>query len=263
MQMKRRVALNGNQLDEVDSRIVISAVEPGDGRENISAADTAGGFGQRITGRHRSTLDVIVRFRILEHGRSTDGMAAREAVLEKVNAWAAGGGTLTVGYKTGRRLNVVLAQVPGPGSMWDYTKEFQLTFRAYAIPYWEDASQSAAEIAAGGSNILIRGSAEAQVNAQLTNAGSGAISEATISIGGVIMSFESLGLAAGEVLVIDHTEDGLLRIRINNDGTYRSAMAKRTAGSADDFLIGPGTKNCYCSTDGDAALGLTWRNRYL
>ena len=96
MKLTRRVALNGKQLDTVDDRIVISSVEPGDGRENITAVDAASGYGQRVTGNRRSTLDMVVKFRIQEHGRNKDGLQSRAEVLEKVNAWAAAGGVLTV-----------------------------------------------------------------------------------------------------------------------------------------------------------------------
>lgn len=263
MQMARRVALDGLHLDDADARIVISAVEPGEARENISAAETAGGFGQRIESRHRSTMDIVVRFKIMQNGRSAAGMQVRSEVLEKANAWARNGGLLTTNFKPGKGIRVVLAQPAAEGSLWAFDKEFQLTFRAYGIPYWEDTSKTAAEVDSEGSNILFRGSAEAQVDAEMENTGSGTIDEAMISIGGVVMSFDDLGLEAGEALVIDHTDDGLLRIRINNEGTYRSAMAKRTPESADDFLIAPGLRNCYYSADGDASLALTWRNRYL
>ena len=77
MILKRRVALNGVWLDEVDSRIAVSSVEPGDGRENISAVDAAAGYGSRITGERRQTVDMTVKFRIHEKGRSEAGMQAR------------------------------------------------------------------------------------------------------------------------------------------------------------------------------------------
>ena len=63
-------------------------------------------------------------------------MAGREAVLEAVNSWAASGGTLTLSHKPGRRLAVVLAQAPGMGNAWEWTNEFSLVFRSYAIPFW-------------------------------------------------------------------------------------------------------------------------------
>ena len=140
MILTRRAALNGVWLDEIDSRIVISGIEPGDGKENITAVDSAAGYGQRITARWRQTMDIVIRFRMLEHGKDVTGLTERALLLERVNTWAANGGYLTLNYKPNRRVNVILAQPPGEGSLWDYTKEFQLTFRAFEAPYWEEES---------------------------------------------------------------------------------------------------------------------------
>lgn len=265
MTLSRRVALNNVQLDEVDSRIVISGVEPGDGRENIAAVDAAAGFGQRITGMRRQSVDMVVRFRIHERGRTAAGQQTRSEVLEKVNAWAAPGGVLTVNYKPGRRLNVVLAQAPGEGSLWDYTKEFQMTFRAYAIPYWEDSTQSSKQVGTDESEettITTGGSAQTQIGFTMLNTSGSTINTASISAGGKTMSFSSLGLANGETLTIDHTDDGLVRIRIlGTGGAYRSAMAARSG--ANDFLIDAGTRTVSYTAGGACTVTAVWRARYL
>ena len=265
MILSRRVALNNVQLDEVDSRIVISSVEPGDGKENFTAVDAAAGFGQRITGYRRQTVDMVVRFRIHERGKTTSAQQERAEVLEKVNAWAAPGGVLTVNYKPGRRLNVVLVQAPGEGSLWDYTKEFQMTFRAYAIPYWEDSTQSSKQIGtddAEETTITTGGSAPAQIGFTMLNTSGSAINTASISAGGQTMNFTDLGLANGETLTIDHTDDGLVRIRIlGSGGSYRSAMAVRSG--ANDFRIDAGTRTVSYTAGGACTVTAIWRARYL
>lgn len=265
MILKRRVALNGVWLDQVDSRIVISSVEPADGKDNISAVDAAAGYGQRITGNRRSTVDMVVKFRILEHGHSGSGQQARAEVLEKINAWAAAGGELTVDYKPGRRLNVILAQAPGEGSLWDYTKEFTITFRAYAIPYWEDAVASGTSFNAaagtGSRSIIIEGSAKTQCDVSVANTSGQTMNTCSLSVGGQGMSFTGLGLASGETLVIDHV-DGLVRIRIRGTGgAYRSAMAMRTG--ADDYMVAPGTVTCGYTLEKAGRITVGWRARYL
>ena len=42
MILRRRVALNGQQLDELDDRIVISGIEDRNGTEQITAQDMIG-----------------------------------------------------------------------------------------------------------------------------------------------------------------------------------------------------------------------------
>ena len=267
MKLTRRVALNGKQLDNVDDRIVISSVEPGDGRENITAVDAASGYGQRVTGNRRSTLDMVVKFRIQEHGRNKDGLQSRAEVLEKVNAWAAAGGVLTVNYKPERRLNVILAQAPGEGSLWDYTKEYTMTFRAYAIPYWEQENAQSVVIggsaSSGSGTAAIDGSAKTQCNAELYNNSGKEINTAEVIIGSHKMSFAGLTLAGGESLVIDHSS-GLVRIRIRGtNGKYRSAMAMRSTSSANDFMVSPGNNSCSFTAQRACRLTVSWRARYL
>ena len=268
MILKRRVALNGVWLDEVDSRICISAVEPADGRENITAVDAASGYGQRVTGMRRQTVDMVVRFRIHEKGRSESGMQARSEVLEAVNAWAAGGGYMTVNYKPDRRLFVRLVQAPGEGSLWDFSKEFTITFRAYGIPYWEQ--ETAKVVTFGGSSssgsgaMQVDGSVETQANVELLNTSGMAIANATVTVDGKTMSFTGLGLAANETLVIDHTDEGLVRIRIRSaGGSYRSAMAIRSSSSADDFRTKPGNRTASYSAQRACRMTVGWRARYL
>ena len=268
MQLNRRVALNGIWLDELDYRIVISGVEPSDGKENISAVDAAAGFGQRITSNRRSTLDIVVRFRLLERGRTPEGMQARAELLEKVNTWAAGGGWLTVNYKPDRRLRVILAQAPGEGGMWDFSKEFTLTFRAYGIPYWEKetpVSQTTAGNYMSGSGVLsVEGSAKTQANVELRNMSGMNVASASMTIAGKTMTFSGLGLGANETLVVDHSDDGLVRIRIRTaGGSYRSAMALRSADSADDYVISPGQSSFSYTSQRSCRMTVSWRARFL
>ena len=266
MILNRRVALNGAWLDEVDPRIVISAVEPSDGRENISATDTAAGFGQRVTSNRRTSLDLVIRFMMLERGRSVDGLTERSALLEKINAWAAPGGVLTVNYKPNRRLNVILVQAPGEGSLWDFSKEFSMTFRAYTIPYWEDETENTSVFGGGSTSdsasIAVGGSAATQFNVELANKSGKTINNATVTVNGNKMSFTSLGMEGGETLVIDHRSDAILRIRIRNaGGTHRNAMSKRTG--ANDMTAKPGAVSCSYYADRACEMKVSWRSRYV
>jgi len=267
MILQRRVALNGIWMDELDDRIVISGIEPGSGKENITATDSAAGYGQRVTGNRRSTLDLVVRFKFMLRSKTEELMAERSQLLEKVNAWAAAGGVLTVNYKPNRQLNVILVQAPGEGSLWDYTKEFSLTFRAYDIPYWEDEEANTAVI--GGSTqtdegaCTIEGSANTQADVILENMSGANIKGCTVSVGGKTMAFSQATLAANEALVIDHV-NGLVRIRIRSaGGTYTSAMALRESSSADDFMVSPGACALSYSAQRACRMTVSWRNRYL
>lgn len=267
MKLQRRVRLGDIWLDEVDDRIVINGIEPEDGRENITAVETATGFGSRITKKKRNNLGLVVRFKILEHGRSANGMAERSQVIEKINAWASPCGILRVNYKPGRRLNVDTVQCPGEGSLWDYSKEFTMTFRAYKIPYWEDSTATSETI--GGNvnkkskSITVEGSAETQFNVELANKSGAKIDKVKeLYIGDNKMSFSSgIALMGNETLVVDH-KDGLVRIRIRDSGgSYRNIMKYRTG--ANDFTAKPGTVTCGYEADRACLMTVTWRSRYV
>lgn len=266
MQMARRAALNGVWLDEVDSRIVISGIEPADGKENITAVDAAAGYGQRITGWRRSTLDLVVKFRLLEHGRSADGMTERSQLLEKINAWAANamdGAWLTVNYKPNRRLWVVLAQPPGEGSLWDYTKEFQVIFRAYVVPFWEDEieiSSSSGISSSGNMTITVPGNAKTEAKVIVTNKSGMTIPNVSVTVAGQTMSFEGINLGGNQALVIDHVQTGrlyYLRARIGNT----SVLAKRTG--ANGFTVNPGENGISFSATRAVQVTVGVRGRYL
>ena len=265
MILKRRVALNGKQLDSIDKRIVISGVEPGNGKENFSATNSANGFGSRVTSQYRTMLDIVVKFMLLERGRSVTGMTERSKLLEQVNEWAANGGVLTVNYKPKRRLNVILVQAPGEGSLWDFSKEFSLTFRAYDIPYWEDEDANIKSFGgtspSGSSSIGVEGSVKTQCDVEVRNVSGMTINRVAATVDGNQMSFTNLALAANETLVIDH-DKGLVRIRIRNtSGGYRNAMAKRTG--ANDMTARPGTRSCSYSCERACSMTVRWRSRYL
>lgn len=264
----RRVALDGAELDQANSAIVIHSVETGDGKENFSAVSMASGSGQRVTNHHRDTMDIIVRFAILIR---KNNLAGRAAALEAANAWAArakDGAWLTVNYKTNRRAWVKLVQAPGEGSLWDYTKDFQITFRAYSVPYWQETEASSTvtiEAAASGTGLItLQGSADTVADVTMTNEGSGTVNNCSVVVDGNEMEFESLGLAVGESLVIDHADDGLLRIRIlDTNEDYRDVMDKRTPESSDDLYCRTGLRYISFTADYACSMTLECKGRFL
>ena len=261
MILAHRAALNGTQLDSLDSRINIKAIEEGAGKESISAVSTAGGAGQRITGRHRETLDVVVKFSITEMA----DLQARETVLEAVNKWAAGGGVLTVNYKSGRELKVVCVQCPGAGDAYEWTTVYAITFRAYGVPYWtESTATSGTDSGTSGSvSLTVNGSAETVAEISFKNTSGSTVDTFTVTAGSSVIAFTSLGLANNETLEIDH--DGkLIRIRIKGTGgTYRSAMAKRTAASADDLYLTPGSRTVSYTAGGAGSFTASVKGRFM
>ena len=264
----RRVALDGNQLDQANSAVVIQSIEAGEGKENFSAVSLAGGYGQRVTGHHRDTVDIVVRFALKIRHTS---LSSRASALEDVNTWAAravNGAWLTVNYKTNRRIWVKLVQAPGEGSLWDYTKEFQITFRAYGVPYWEEIeTENTASLSAGTlktGTISVTGNADTVADVTFENESENTVNACTITVDGNSFNFDSLGLAAGETLVISHENDGILKIRIlETDEDYRDAMSKRLPTSADDLRCRTGTRNISFTSDYSCSMDVSCKGRFL
>lgn len=260
MILKRRVALGGVQLDELDERIVISGIDEAAGRDSITAVGNSFGCGQRITGQKRDTLDVTVKF--MMKIRNND-MAAREELLEKINGWAAEGGWLTVGHRPDRRLNVVLAQAPGAGDMFNWANEFTMVFRAYSLPYWQDSQTTAAVSKSANSgtvSIDVPGNVKTVADVKIENMSGQAINNITVNVDGNEMAFRGLNLGGTASLVIDHVmKAGLFYFRARIGST--SVLAKRTG--ANDFYARPGTRTITFSADRAVKLTASVRGRYL
>lgn len=248
MQLAHRVALNGNQLDAVDSSIIIKGVEEGAGKEQIMAVSRGASGGQRITGRRRETLDIVVKFSILV---DESNMQLRETVLEKVVKWASGGGILTVNYRPGRQVRVVCAQAPGPGDMWQWTNVYSITFRAYGVPYWTEPTGTV--LTASNTNDTsvssdsIGGSCETVAEFTFTNLNSSTCTWVQVIGPKGSVKLNQIALAQNETIHFDHDADGLQRIWIMNAAgdEARSAMGTRVADvniiSADELYVDPGS----------------------
>ena len=242
MQMQHRVALDGVWLDEVDSRIIIQKIETSDGKESINITSLAGSSGSRVSSPpHRDSLDILVKFAIRVKKKE---MAEREMILEKVNAWAFAGGWLTVNYKSNRRIRVFRAQAAGAGDPWEWTKQYQIVFRACGVPYWQEdqpETLSRANVSDETFQFGQSGSENGVLDVSFQNTSGSTINTFSLSTNDSSMEFSALGLANNEMLVIDHDDNGKrcnLRIRIKSTaGVYRSALGKRTNGSSDDRTI--------------------------
>lgn len=264
MILHRRVALDGVQLDQVDNRIIIQGIEPAAGKDQLTTISLAGGAGSRVTSEHRDSLDIAVRFTINEKSYRPQ---ARAEVFEKVMKWAANGGWLTVNYKPDRRIRVIAAQLPAEGDLHKRS-EFVITFRAYGVPYWQQAEASSLRLNGVSSvsrSFGVDGSRQTVMDITFKNTSGSTCNTLTITCGGSSLSFSDLGLAHNETLVIDHNDTGrqcLQRIRIlNAAGTsYRSAMSKRSG--SDDLFVNPGVNNVVLSAQRSGTLLISCAGRF-
>lgn len=242
MILRRRAALNGEQLDQVDSRILIQGIETQAARNQFSTQSIGGGCGSRVTGQKRDWLDVIIRFTINEKSYHPQ---ERVDVLEAANSWAAKGGWLTVSYKPDRRLRVFMAQPAAEGDAASRST-YAITLRACGVPYW--LQQNATVLYRQGVNdvqltMANPGNAESEVEFQFHNTSGQTVNILSVNTGESVMTFSGLGLQSGETLTVTHADTGKADvdvIEITGDGTRRSGRAKRTTGSNTRLKVSPG-----------------------
>lgn len=264
MQLRRRVQLGDAQLDELDSRILVTGVEEEAARLSYSAVSRFGAPGQRVTSMHRDTLDVTVKFALRI---KKNDLVARSELFEKVAGWAMGGGWLRLNYRPNRRLRVVCVTLPAAGDQVAWETEYEITFRAYGVPYWQQVTPVTLTVNSTKSmsrSMEIPGTADSVLNLEFENISGMEINTLSVGTEENSFSFKSLGLKAGETLVINHTAEGLLRIRIRTAaGSTRSALAKRTEDSADDLTVSPGTATVTLTAQRAGKVTLSCYGRYV
>lgn len=257
MILSKRVALEGVQLDELHEAIVIRSINPGVPHENITAVNRMGGSGQRVTGSHFETLDVIVTYAINVSKRD---MALRRQIFEMVNAWAARRGWLTVNWMPNRKMYVDKVLFPSGGDMWEWTNEYQLTFRSYNVPFWQDIepAQAVSGITNNGSlSLTVPGMITTTMDAYFENKSGMTINNFRITAGGNEIRLSSLGLGGTETLAVNHGGDGLLQIKIGS----RSVYHKYTG--SDDLYVNPGAVGIAFSAERAGMLTARAWGRYV
>ena len=263
MILSRRVELEGEQLDELDERIVITGIDEAAGKDNITAVASAGGDGQRITQKRRDSLDITVKFRLLIH---KDDLQARSVLLEDINGWAVNGGWLKIGYRKRRRIMVTLAQAAAPADLWQWTNEFSIVFRAYSQPYWESTILTevvSESISDGNMFIEVPGRIQTPLMFKAKNISGQTINSISVTVDGKKISLSELGLQADKSLTFDYLQTDRLYVPQARIGTTQVRKAL-TSDSVDEIMLQPGsTTRVYVKTSRAVQMTLWCRGRYL
>lgn len=257
MILSRRVALGGQQLDEIHEAIVIRSIDPGVTHETINAVTRMGGSGQRVTGEHWDTLEVNVTYAINVPKRQ---MALRREIFDAVNAWAMQKGWLTVNWLANRRFYVDKVILPGSGDMWEWLNEYTITFRAYKVPFWQDETPNtvASGVQSSGMvRIQVNGNVKSVLDASFRNRSGMTINNFSIETGGNRIQLSNIGLGGSSTIEIHHGTDGLLKILANGSSAY----SKYTG--ADDLYVNPGNAAVSFSADRAGVLTVNSYGRYV
>lgn len=255
--MKTRVmaSLNGISMNDIDSSIVIQKVTEAAPNWNVNAGSRGTLIGQRVTATEKRYREVQVAFAV----KIVRELVTREEVLQKVSAWACGGGALTLSYRPGQQLRVMCAALPAVSGIDAWAEQYTVTFRAYEKPFWENDTESEAH--ATGNNVTMKlemfgaANADSLMSIKAKNTSGSTCNTLQVTVNGETFKMASLGLANGETFVMDYDERLIQRIRImSSGGVYRSVLNKRTVDSADDLKVEP-TTNTVTATAGTS---LAW-----
>lgn len=150
------------------------------------------------------------------------------------------------------------AVLPSAGDLWDWTNEYTITFRAYGVPFWQEITPTALEVAKitkGSKTLEVGGTLRTVADVTAANISGKTINNLTITVGASTFRFEKLGLGGTETLTIRHGNDGRLQIRAGTSASTRSVFSLRTADSSDDLYVEPGKATV--TIDSQRALKLT------
>lgn len=270
MRTKNRVRLGNDQLDEIGATdeypgdVVIQKVECKAAKTSLTATSRLGP-GQRLTQRHRDYQEVLVTFTIrLKKNRFKE----RSLLFEQIGAWATEGQWLRISAKPSRRLYIDYIEMPDEGNDRDFAQEYKMTLRAYSIPYWMEndaTSKTVNKKASGSMTCEVSGNTETVMGVTLKNVSGKSISNVSVTAGKSTIAFTGLDFQKNDELTIDHTAEGLIRLRIHRaTGTpaYVTVMSKRTPASSDDLYVSPGDVTVSWKADRACNVTATWRGRF-
>lgn len=260
MKLSRRVALDGIQLDEVDASVVIQGADPGTPRESISAVSVWGGSGQRITGEHFDVLEASVTYAI---NKPKESMADRRTVFDKVNKWAKKG-WLTMNFMTGKRMRVDKVILPAMGDPRNQSSEWTITFRAYNVPFWQDATATSVTDTLTAATEKTKtvsnpGNATTVLDVEFTNTSGETCTTFEVKIGTKKLELTGLSLANNAKLTIGHGTDGRLTITAGSANVY----GKQTAGGLTDLYLQPGDNTVKVKAEKAGSVTLSCYGRYI
>lgn len=245
-------ALNGVLLSSLDQRICVLDIREQAPRIHHTALTLYPEGRQQLLSR-RDSLTLQVVFAIHE-----EKPRIRFRIMQRIRAWAAGGGVLTATDRTDQQLTVICTGLPALNSE-DWTEACTLTFQTTRCPYWEDSLGSTA-FGTGALTINLPGNAEhAPVNALVLNDSGEEITRITLHAGTTRMTFEGIHFPAGQLLLLNQT-DVPLQVEI----TGESILHCRTASSDDQLLLPCGKESVvYATADKSVSATFTARGRYL
>ena len=214
--------------------IIVKEVHEDAPTMEITNGERPGRYGQLLLGCKRQSLKVAVECLITE----IHNLATRTAKAEALAKWA-NGSVLELSNHPGHVLNGYRSGEPTLGEVRDYNSTLRVEFTADQVPYWEDKTATTKAISAlttDSGSLTVPGTAMTPVSVTVKPTSS-TLTSFSVTVGGQTIALTDISVGTLQTLYIDRDERDNLRIR-RGSTPY---MSKRTAASADDLMVSPGT----------------------
>ena len=217
------------------SGVIIKEVHEDAPTIEVTNGERPGRHGQLLLNRKRQSLKVALDCLITE----IHNLQTRTAKAESLAAWA-DGETLELSNHPGRVLKGYLSAEPTLGDVRDYTSALRVEFTADVVPFWQDKTATTKSDSGSekSGTITVPGTVKTPVSVTVAPA-SGTLTDLTLTIGGSTITLAGMSVGTLQTLYIDRTDRDDIRIRRGST----SYMSKRSAASADDLFVSPGTVN--------------------
>lgn len=211
------IYLDGVSLQSVSNAVRVVDVVELRPKRTLDAMERLGMPGSILLRDHLDSRQVRVQFVLL-----TASFAQRTQALSDITAWAMAGKWLQIADRPEQRLRIVCTETPLTMSKRKWTELCEMTFAAYALPFWEDCSPiqaKASAVTAREMHITPLGNVQqVPLRCKITPTG-GTLDTLTIAANGAEMAFSGLAVPVGQPFSIDY-EDGILTANATNaDGT--------------------------------------------
>ena len=246
--------LNGTALSAVDPDIRILDISHDPPTLQTEKYDVANRNGERTYSRYRGTASITISFELSKYS-----IAKRQTVCQQVCAWAKNGGILETNDRPGQRLRCICEKFPAVASAMRWKDTLQMTFTAYALPFWEEKFPQELTLSgtSGGGTLYVPGNYDGAC-AEVTVTAGATLTRLTLNAGDTSITLEGLSVPAGSTIVISYDENMIQQIKTGNI----SLLNKRKGN--DDLLIKCGEINALSFTaNGNATVKFSVRGLWL
>lgn len=236
--------LRGKSFSTISDLVFLEDIEEQKPEEDRVETKRANRPGMFVTSQQRRKLPIKFTAHIVAYD-----IEQRAALADKVSEWVGEGGFLTINSRPEQRIFVRPSERPSLGSSLKWNDKITFTLTAYENPFWE--AETAATLAITTSATTINGYLKpvgtyptAYVSCDITNTGTAALTQVTVRTPRSSIQLTGLNVPNGKTVSIGYSDDGILMITANG----ASALANRTASSADDLIATCNANNSVSAT---------------